>query len=216
MEKRYESDLTKKEKRKLEYEKIKGMGFKKKIEYFCAYYKWVLVVVICIGFAANLFWTMYSNSRMNTVLAMAIIDSNGYYANIDQEELEQQLLELVGTGDKYDQVVLDISASSADQYEAGMKMMVVVSVGGNDVMICNQETYDKYNDLEAFQDWKEILGDDYEKYEKYMTNGVPDLSKSIKWVAEGMTSYTPAYAAVMVDAKNVENVVKMLDYYFFG
>lgn len=215
MEKRYESDLTRKDKRKLEYEKIKGMGFKKKIEYFVAYYKWVLVLVICLGFAANLFWTMYSNSRMNTILALSIVDCNNYISYIEPEELEAQLLEVLGTGEKYEQVVLDTSATSQDTYEAGMKMMVVVSVAENDVLICNREMYDKYDELEGFLDWKEVLGEDYEKYEPYMTDGVPDLSKSEKWVSEGMTSYEPTCVAIMVTAKNVDNAVRMLEYYFF-
>ena len=40
------ADLSRKERRLLEKEKIKGMGFKKKLEYFWMYYKWVLIVVI--------------------------------------------------------------------------------------------------------------------------------------------------------------------------
>ena len=41
MQKKHESDLTRKEKWQLEREKVASMSWKKRIEYFFTYYKWV-------------------------------------------------------------------------------------------------------------------------------------------------------------------------------
>ena len=49
------------------------------------------------------------------------------------------------------------------------------------MMFCGEETYKKYKQQEAFLSWKEILGDDYSKYEEYMTDdGRLDLEKMSK------------------------------------
>ena len=49
-------------------------------------------------------------------------------------------------------------------------MTVVMGAGTADMMFCGEETYKKYKQQEAFLSWKEILGDDYSKYEEYMTD----------------------------------------------
>lgn len=46
MEQKHESDLTRKEKRELEIQKIKSLKSKKKLEYLLTYYRSVLLIVI--------------------------------------------------------------------------------------------------------------------------------------------------------------------------
>lgn len=46
MEQKHESDLTRKEKRELEIQKMKSLKSKKKLEYLLTYYRSVLLIVI--------------------------------------------------------------------------------------------------------------------------------------------------------------------------
>ena len=60
--------------------------------------------------------------------------------------------------------------------------------------------------------WKEILGDDYSKYEEYMTDdGRLDLEKCPNWEKYNMVYYSPVYAVVMSSSKNLENCIKFLE-----
>ena len=75
-----------------------------------------------------------------------------------------------------------------------------------------EETYKKYKQQEAFLSWKEILGDDYSKYEEYMTDdGRLDLEKCPNWEKYNMVYYSPVYAVVMSSSKNLENCIKFLE-----
>ena len=74
---KHESDLTKKEKRQLEKEKLAGMGLGAKLGYIWAYYKpqmAAIVGVIVLIFAAK---DIYDNAQIETALTMMVIDSYG-------------------------------------------------------------------------------------------------------------------------------------------
>ena len=72
MQKKHESDLTRKEKWQLEREKVASMSWKKRIEYFFTYYKWVLVVavaVIALGvFGVNWYKNLQKEELLNVVI----------------------------------------------------------------------------------------------------------------------------------------------------
>jgi ABC-type Fe3+ transport system substrate-binding protein len=63
-------------------------------------------------------------------------------------------------------------------------------------------------------DWKELLGDEYETYETYMTDGIIDLSRMSKWEKGGYTSYSPAYLCVLKKSEHLEKARSFLDYFF--
>ena len=67
-----ETDLTKKERRRIEREKLKGMGTGKKIQYIWMYYKiHMLCVLLAIG-GVCLGVNIYRHAQMKTVLAIAV------------------------------------------------------------------------------------------------------------------------------------------------
>ena len=84
-----ETDLTKKERRRIEREKLKGMGTGKKIQYIWMYYKiHMLCVLLAIG-GVCLGVNIYRHAQMKTVLSIAqnlMTDETGedfdYYARI--------------------------------------------------------------------------------------------------------------------------------------
>ena len=70
-----ESDLSKKERRLIEKEKLKGMGPKKKLEYIWMYYKpaiFGVIAVIALIFGIK---DYYEQSKIKTVLSMTVVNS---------------------------------------------------------------------------------------------------------------------------------------------
>lgn len=213
MEKRYESDLTPKEKRQLEWKKVKGLSGGKKIEYLWTYYKYWLLVLAAVVFVIYFAVSVYQNARRNPILSVAIVDAN-WQNETGFEQLSSGLLEAMGTGDKYEEVALDTSVASMESPENMMKATVTIAGGELDLVVCGREFYDHYSEQGAFADWKDILGDEYDAYEPYMTDNLPDLSKSSKWTDGEYTLYQPVYLCCMNTAPHPEQAKAFLDYFF--
>ncbi|MDD3219468.1 MAG: hypothetical protein PHC41_11180 [Lachnospiraceae bacterium] len=212
MEKRYESDLTPKEKRQQEKEKIKGLRGKQRLIYLWTYYKFVLLIVVAVIAAISVGVTMYRNARMNTVLSIAVFDANSE-SEESFEQLSDSLLKVMDPEEKYDQVAIDSSGVSAEDQVGLAKAMVIMNYTSEvDVVICNEDFYQRYEKEGAFLDWKDVLGDSYGEYEEYMTDGVIDLSKSDIWMQGNYTEYAPVYMCVRATTENQDNIIHMLDY----
>ena len=211
MEKRYESDMTRKEKRQNELKKLKSMTFKQKVGYIWTYYKGVFAGIIIASVIISISVQMFQNSQLKSLLSIAVVDSN-YNHDEQVEALQNDFLAYAGTGDRHEVVDVDTSLLSGDDYNAVVKMTVVMGAGTADMMFCGEETYKKYKQQEAFLSWKEVLGDDYSKYEEYMTDdGRLDLEKCPNWEKYNMVYYSPVYAVVMSSSKNLENCIKFLE-----
>ena len=74
---KHESDLTKKEKRLLEKEKLKVMDWKGKLQYIWMYYKVWIFAAIGIVFLAFGIRSWIENARIKTFLSIAVVDSAG-------------------------------------------------------------------------------------------------------------------------------------------
>lgn len=215
MDKKYESDLTSKEKQELEIAKLKNLKGKKRIQYLWNYYKFVLaiVMVLILVFSAGL--TIYRNLQRKPVLAMVIIDADRADTR-KYDELEQQLLKALNPSQKGAEVLVDTAASSREDANSVMNTTIKLSIAEeNDVVICNQETYHKYQQEGAFTDWEEVLGDQYKNYLPYMKDGMLDLSLSQTWNSGGYAVYAPAYMCVLSHSKR-QDAVNTAVAYFFG
>ena len=215
MDKKYESDLTGKEKCELEFKKLKTLKGRKHIQYLWNYYKVVpvIVVVLIFVFAAGL--TMYRNLQREPVLAMVIIDADRESAQ-RYDKLEEQLLAVLAPSIKGAEVLIDTAASSREDANEVMNTTIKLSVAeDNDLVVCNQETYNKFQGEGAFADWKEVLGQkEYEKYLPYIKDGMLDLSLSQKWRDGEYVEYTPAYMCVLNHSERWDGVNKVVEYFF--
>lgn len=68
MEQKHESDLTRKEKRELEIQKIKSLKSKKKLEYLLTYYRSVLLIVIIGIFMISMLIPVFQNAQRTRFL----------------------------------------------------------------------------------------------------------------------------------------------------
>lgn len=207
MEQKHESDLTKKEKRALEIQKIKSLKGKKKVEYLLTYYRSVLLILIICIFMISMLIPVFQNAQKNPVLTLAVVDAN-YEA--DTTPLKEELLKYMGATGKHDEIVFDTTTTSSGN---NVKLTILLlAEGDTDAVICNPKAYDFCEEKGVFLDWKELLGDSYSKYEMYMTNDILDLSKIPAWQEGNYTTYEPAYLGVLQTADHTEAVLQFLEY----
>lgn len=209
---KHESDLTPRERRKLEAEKIKSLGWKERLQYLWTYYKHWLLVLIGIAALIGLGQSVYQNSQMKELLSFIVLDT-GTEAEEGAERLKSDLTEYLGTGEKYETVEVTTMLSSTIDSSAGMKQTVLIGAGETDLLVCGEEMYEQYHSEGLFLDWEEILDDDYGTYEKYLTDGKLDLAQSQVWNSYGLTAYEPVYMGVVLD-DNQENIRGLLEYLF--
>ena len=209
---KYESDMTRKEKRQMEIQKIKALPLKKKIPYLWTYYKSWLVIALLIIVVGAFIATIVRNNMTEELISVGIEDTIPESQDA-MDRLNADLLEYMGTGEGLETVSVDGSFVSGDGYTAATKRMTTVAAGGLDVFVCGEDTYQEYKSQDAFREWSEVLGDSYEKYEQYMMDGVLDLSKCPKWQEYGLTLYDPVYAVVFAPDEENEKVLDFLEFF---
>ena len=163
-QKKHESDMTKKEKRELEREKLASMGGSEKAEYILSYYKFhiaavagLIVLIVGIGMWIDSF-------RNETMLYAAVI--NG-------KELDAGMMEHFqayrGDDNRRHKYVLDTSVAFLGQdssgeldYASQMKMVTLTGAGTADVFICPEEVYRNYTGEEnVLVPVEELLGAEF-------------------------------------------------------
>ena len=130
-----------------EWEKIKSLKGKKRLEYLWMYYRPVLYVLAVLILAGCTVWTAVGNLRKETLLSVVIVDADRQ--NPERfEKLEMHLLERLGTGNRKEEVFLDLSAVSTEEDDAMMNMAMKLSIAeDNDAVILDEKTYEKRNRL---------------------------------------------------------------------
>ena len=212
MEQKHESDMTSKEKRQAEFEKLRKMTLGEKAAYLWTYYKiWLLIPVILV----IVVWQgaqIFHNIQEVELLSVGIADA-GLDTLTGQEEFENDLIKILGTGDEHEAVTLDTAISSGDDSASAMKRATVMGAGTLDLLICGEELYEDYESQGAFADWEEILGEDYEKYAEYFEDGRLDLAKSERWDSYGIVSYEPVYAGALAGSEKTEAFRQFAEYF---
>lgn len=213
MEVKHESDLTGKEKRSLEIQKIRNMSWGKRLPYLWTYYKYWLLGLIIVGVFLWFGITVYRNAQKTELLSIVVMDAR-MENDEGEEQLQSDLLKAIGTGNKNEIIAMDTTVSSGDDYASVIKRTTALETGTSDVLVCGESAYDQYEEKELFLDWKEVLGSDYEKYEAYIVDGKLDLSSSQVWEKYGLTAYEPVYMGALAGTDNRENIKKMAEYFY--
>lgn len=151
-QKKHESDMTSKEKRELERQKLSSMTGKEKAEYILTYYK--MHIAVLVGAVALIIGiVMWIDSFQNeTVLYAAVINGG---------EMDSRMMEHFqayrGDDNRRHKYVLDTSVASLSQDGSGQmdyanRMKIVTLVGANtaDLFICPESIYQEYSKEENF------------------------------------------------------------------
>ena len=214
MEKRYESDMTPKEKRKLERKKLASMTLGQKIGYLWEYYKiWLLILAVVIMFI-SMFVTMYQNSQKINLMGMAVANSTTLS---DTSGVTEDLIEMLGTGDEHETVTVDTSYYFNEDIANTdpniiMKFSTMVAAQSIDVLISSEHVMDYYKDQEMFLMPSEYLSEEQiaalgDRVSEYGVR-IDGSSLLEKW---DLVAYEPVYFTVIANSPNVENAVKLLE-----
>lgn len=168
-QKKHESDMTSKEKRELEREKLASMHGLEKAEYILTYYKLYIVAALVIILAAYGI-PKWINNMVNdeTYLYVAVVDAategenfiEDFRASLgDEEEHHKYLLD---TG-IFHTVTLD--GGSELDYNAKVKLSSMVGSGSVDVLICPKDIYDLYStedeEERVLYQMTELMGEEF-------------------------------------------------------
>lgn len=214
MEKRYESDMTPKEKRELERKKLASMTLGQKIGYLWEYYKiWLLILAVVIMFI-SMFVTMYQNSQKINLMGLAVANSTTLS---DTSGVTEDLIEMLGTGDEHETVTVDTSYYFNEDIANTdpniiMKFSTMVAAQSIDVLISSEHVMDYYKDQEMFLMPSEYLSEEQiaalgDRVSEYGVR-IDGSSLLEKW---DLVAYEPVYFTVIANSPNVENTVKLLE-----
>lgn len=149
MEHKYESDMTKKEKRQLELEKLKSMSLLEKADYIWTYYKaWfagalAVIILIYMGF------TMYQGMQKNELVSVTVLG-----ARMDAEQIEDfqnDVKEWMVTEKENDVVTVNANLSSnGEDYNSNIALTTLIGAQSVDVLICPKDIYEDYAGQDGF------------------------------------------------------------------
>ena len=169
--------MTSREKWQKQWRTIRRLKGKDRLEYLWQYYKAVLVALVAVVLVIYTAAVMIGNAMQDTLLSIVIVDSE-ITSDEAAAELEQGILDIIGTGGKHDHVETVLTATSVENDENIMKLRVSLSTAGEaDVVVCGESVYEEYASQGAFADMEEVLGDEYDSCAGYMTDGQVDLTK---------------------------------------
>jgi len=156
---RYESDLTAKEKRKLEIEKIKGLSFSEKLEHMWAYHKLILASPILLVLFIVFVYSFIQNSRMETVLNIAV--TGGF--EVEVEAISELTKERLHIENRFSQIMIDptyITIGGEFDMNSLQKFIVIVAAQGIDILISNPGIYQVYKEQDFFMDLGEFFSEE--------------------------------------------------------
>lgn len=158
-EKQHVSDLSRKERRLLEKEKLSEMGFLAKLEYIWMYYKAALVSVLLLIAAVFIGYDVYQNAQIKDILSVYVV--NGSMLNT--EYLEAQAEEALDADPQWENVVFNVSlVTEADEtefnYTSQMVFVTQFQAGTMDVLVMPEALYESLHEQEMFLNMEEVLG----------------------------------------------------------
>lgn len=204
-------DMTRKEKRLLEKEKIQGMGFQKKMEYFFMYYKWVpllIIGVICAGIGG---YRWYEHAKIENILSVVTVNAKSQ----DFTEKQEEIRKVLGAESKYEQVSV-LGNFATDQtgkdleYHSQMAFMTQLQAGTLDVVVMPESMYKTESRKGILEDMGTVLGEDaYKNFAGY-ENGDCVIIDDTDFIEEYGLVYNEAYVCVLKNSLNQENAAKWI------
>lgn len=207
LDRKYERQMSMKERRKFEAEKMQAMTLKEKIEYLWMYYKVYLLIPVVIVALIVVGMQMYHGMTEKVLLNLAILGGD----NIDRSGLDKEITELLGTGDKKETVKINANLSgSSDDYNSNIALSTLVGAEAVDVIICPEEIYESYTKQSGFMNLEKILSEEAIAGGKVQGDAVV-LETSSYMTDEIGISYEPVYVCIMSNAQNEKQAVKFIE-----
>lgn len=211
-QKRYESDMTPKEKRELEKKKLKQMTFPQKVEYIWAYYKLHMAIALAIILVIVFVGQLIYRSQFDTVFYAAIINGSAG----DGEALAQDFKTYTGDTDKYHEYTVDNSmylVKDQEDYNMVMKLSTIIGAQQVDVLIAPEYKFQEYVDQGGFYPMSELLTDEQqEAYKDQLTEYGLKVGDSEVLKAHGMQVDEDACLGVLIYSDHLEEAKSFITY----
>lgn len=219
-QKKHESDMTSKEKRELEREKLASMHGWEKLEYILAYYKFHIGVVLMLIIAAFGIARWVDNMKDENYLYVAVVDAvtegenfmEDFRATLgDEEEHHKYLLDtsVFHTVDLQGEKVLD--------HNAQVKLTTLLGAGTVDVLICPEDVYETYGEQEEGEEIlyqiSDIMGEEFVKeHEDICMEEAIRVDDNAVLEKYGLTTGEPAYLIVFQYSEHLEEVKAFVNF----
>jgi len=232
-EKKYESDMTFKEKRKEEISKLKAMPMKKRLSYFWEYYKPLMAGVIAVIVIIASIVSIVKNSAIEDVLTVAVINPNA--SDEETYTFVKGFKEYIELDEETQRVTLDTSLtlsydeSAVNEYTSSslMKFVAVVAAQELDIMIMSETVYENNLSQSTFMDLEEFLSEElYSKVEPYLIMGTIEADTTSRAYAidisnrekvtegGGFFNNDKILLGVVSNTKRQEAVIQFIEYLF--
>jgi hypothetical protein len=212
-EKRYESDMTRKEKRDLEKKKLKSMSGKEKLGYIWAYYKLHMAACLGVILVCCVIGQIIYRAQFDTVFSAAVL--NGGMG--DSEVMAEDFKKYIGDEDKYHEISIDsgmyFTGDDSADYTSVMKLTTLISAKEIDVVVATKAQFDKYQDLDAFIPMSELLtAEQMEAYGDSVSEYGIHIGNNEMLEEYGMTTGDDAYMGVFNYVEDLDNSKKFITY----
>lgn len=216
-QKKHESDMTSKEKRELEREKLASMHGLEKAEYILVYYKFHIAVVIVVIalLIGSVRWI--NNLKDENYLYVAVVD-----AMTEGENLMEDFRASLGDEEEHHKYLLDTSVFRTENldgdkvlsYNEQMKLTTLVAAGTVDVLICPKENYEMYTGEEGVvYQISDLMGEEF--VEEHADSCIADailIDDNAVLEKYGVSPDEPAYLIVFQYTKHPEEAKAFIDF----
>nr|WP_296265805.1 hypothetical protein [uncultured Merdimonas sp.] len=180
LDRRYEKQMTREEKKAFEKEKLSHMTGKEKLEYIWMYYKIWFLIPLAVIVAIYLGVTMYQGMHEEIDLNLVLVDSN---LN-EYDELKKTVKDDLGA-DKKNQTVRINGSITTGAYQGEAAFATLIGTESVDVVLCPESFYQ--------ENGKDVLE-------------VVSTVEDSQWLEEEAgIEYEPVYVCIAMNTPNREN-----------
>lgn len=195
---------------------FKELNKKEKMQYIYDYYRHYFYIIIFVTCVVVYFVVPIINDmKYETIFQLVIVDCNRNEVE-SLNRLEKDLLSEINSESSYDKVFIDVTKTSLKTDNNIVALTIAFSIAsGNDIVICGEETYNKFEYVNSFQNWEMYLSEDeIQKYSEFIEGDKLLLNKSDKWNDYGLTTYKPVYAVILSEPTNPKNINAFINLVF--
>lgn len=207
-DRKYESDMTKKERRELRRQQLKSTHGKERLDYIWTYYKLemllILVVVIICALAVN--WLL--SLRYDQILYVGVINNTA----CNGEQMAQDYKKYIGNDNKFDTVEVDSTMtidpdSEISDFYGSYRFTVYTSTSVLDAAIVDEETFESHKDVGVFLNLEDMVSDADDEVLDRIVDGVGlNLQGNEKLASYGVDTSEPVYLMVNRQTENMEYI----------
>lgn len=207
-DRKYESDMTKKEKRELRRRQLKSTHGKARLDYIWTYYKLEIVLLVMLAVICALVVNWLLSLRYDQILYVGVINNT----SCNGEKMARDYKEFIDNDNKFDTVEIDSTMtidpdSEINDFYGTYRFTVYTSTSVLDAAIVDEETFESHKDAGVFMKLEELVSEEHTDILDSIVDGVGlDLQGNEKLASYGVDTSEPVYLMVNRRTENPEYI----------